>query len=69
MKLIIDIQDEDPAFAIRVLNNLTFSKKAEPMSETASGLWDELQEAAEEVRLHREGKIKLKTAQELLNEL
>lgn len=28
-----------------------------------------LQEAAEQVRLHKQGKIKLKTAQELINEL
>jgi hypothetical protein len=32
-------------------------------------LWDNLKEAAEQVRLHKQGKIKLKTAQELLNEL
>jgi hypothetical protein len=32
-------------------------------------LWDDLKEAAEQVRLHKQGKIKLKTAQELLNEL
>jgi hypothetical protein len=28
-----------------------------------------LKEAAEEVRLHKQGKLKLKTAQQLLNEL
>jgi len=30
---------------------------------------EDLNDAAEQVRLHKQGKIKLKTAQELLNEL
>ena len=32
-------------------------------------LWGDLKEAAGKVKLHKDGKIKLKTAQELLNEL
>jgi hypothetical protein len=44
-------------------------KKAKPMSIAAVALWDELKEAAEQVRLHKQGKLKLKTAQELLNQL
>lgn len=32
-------------------------------------LWDDLKEAANEVKLHKQGKVKLKTAQDLLNEL
>jgi len=39
------------------------------MTMDAAGLWDDLKEAAEQVRLHKEGKVKLKTAQEILNEL
>ena len=39
------------------------------MTDAAVNLWDDLKEAAEEVRLHKQGKIKLKTAQDLLNEL
>lgn len=39
------------------------------MSMAAAELWDELKEAAEEVRLHKQGKVKLKTAQDLLDEL
>jgi len=40
-------------------------------STTASGveLWEDLKNAAQEVRFHKQGKLKLKTAQELLNEL
>ena len=32
-------------------------------------LMEDLKDAAEQVRLHKQGKIKLKTAQELLSEL
>jgi len=32
-------------------------------------LFEDLKEAANDIRLHKEGKIKLKTARELLDEL
>jgi hypothetical protein len=69
MKVLIDIPDTEAAFGIKVLKNLSFVKKAKPMSIAAVALWDELKEAAEQVRLHKQGKLKLKTAQELLNQL
>jgi len=69
MKIIVEIPDNEPAFGMKVLKNLAFIKKAKPMSVAAAELWDELQEAAEEVRLHKQGKLKLKTAQEILDEL
>ncbi len=39
------------------------------MSPETISLWEDLKEAANEVQLHKQGKIKLKTAQDLLNEL
>jgi hypothetical protein len=69
MKIVIDIPDNEAKFGMKVLKSLSFVKKAKPMTDTAVGLWDDLTEAAEEVRLHKQGKLKLKTAQELLNEL
>jgi hypothetical protein len=54
---------------MEVLKSLSFVKKTTPLSTSASRLWGDLQEAAKDVRLHKKGKIKLKTAQELLNEL
>lgn len=39
------------------------------MNEATVYLWEDLNEAANEVRLHKQGKLKLKTAQDLLNEL
>lgn len=69
MKVLIDIPDNEATFGMKVLKSLSFVKKAKPMTNAAVDLWDDLKEAAEQVRLHKQGKIKLKTAQELLNEL
>lgn len=67
MKILVDIPDSKVSFGMEVLKSLSFIKEAIPFS--ASQLHDHLKEAAEEVRLHKEGKIKLNTAQEVLNEL
>jgi hypothetical protein len=69
MKVLIDIPDEDATFGMKVLKSLSFVRKATPMSKTAIDMWNDLREAADQVRQHKKGKIKLKTAQELLNEL
>ena len=69
MKVLIDIPDNEATFGIKVLRSLSFVKKAKPMCVDTAGLWEDLKEAAEQVRLHKQGKLKLKTAQELLNEL
>ncbi len=69
MKVVLDIPDNEATFAMRVLKSLSFVKNAKPMSVSAVDLWDDLKEAAEQVRLHKQGKIKLKTAQQLLDEL
>ena len=69
MKILVDIPDKQAAFGMEVLRSLAFVKKAKPMSLANVQLWEDLKEAANEVKLHRQGKIKLKTAQELLNEL
>ena len=69
MKVFVEISDSDLNFGMKVLNSLSFVKKAKPMSNSAAILWDELKEAAEQVRLHKKGALKLKTAQELLHEL
>ena len=69
MKVLADIPDNEITFAMKVLKSLSFVKKAKPMTSVAVELWDDLKGAAEEVRLHKQGKLKLKTAQELLDEL
>lgn len=69
MKIIVEIPEDELGFGLKVLKSLGFVKKVSPMSKAASELWDSLVDAAEDVRLHKQGKIKLKTAQELLDEL
>ncbi|HET7361139.1 MAG TPA: hypothetical protein VFI78_04320 [Salinimicrobium sp.] len=69
MKVLIDIPEKEFGFAMKVLKSLSFVKKAKPMDRATIQLWDHLNEAAEQVRMHKKGEIKLKTAQELLNEL
>ena len=69
MNLHIKIPDKDAAFGIKVLKSLSFIEEVNPLSTDAIELWKELSEAAEEVKLHKQGKIKLPTAEELLNEL
>ena len=69
MKVVIDIADKDIDFGMKVLQSLSFIKKAKPFSKAGETLYADLKAAAKEVRLHKQEKIKLKTAQELLNEL
>jgi hypothetical protein len=69
MKVLVDISDNEAVFAMKVLKSLSFVKKAKAISSTNASLLKDLNEAAEEVRLHKMGKIKLKSANDLLNEL
>lgn len=69
MKVLVDIPDHEATFSMKVLKSLSFVKNVKPMSLATVDLWDDLKEAAEQLRQHKQGKIKLKTAQELINEL
>ncbi|MEX8547576.1 MAG: hypothetical protein V5804_08250 [Mucilaginibacter sp.] len=69
MKVLVEIPDNEASFGMKVLQSLSFVKRAKPMSAAKVALWEDLKAAADEVRLHKQGKIKLKTAQELLDEL
>lgn len=69
MKILLDIPDNEASFGMKVLKSLSFVRKAKPMTDASVALWNDLKDAASEVRLHKQGKLKLKTAQDLLNEL
>ena len=69
MKIVLEIPDKDANFSLKVLKSLYFVKNAKPLSKSSTQLWEDLENAAEQVRLHKQKKIKLKTAQELLDEL
>lgn len=69
MQVLVEIPDDKAVFGLEVLRNLAFVKKAKSMILENSSHWKDLQEASNEVKLHKLGKIKLKTAKELLDEL
>ena len=69
MKVLVDIRNEAKVpFILEFLSSQSYIK-VKPMSEPAASLMQDLKEAMNEVKLHRQGKIKLKTAEQLLNEL
>jgi hypothetical protein len=68
MKVILDIKDNKADFVMELLNSLSFVK-SEPISSTKAQFIKELKGSMKEVTLAKQGKIKLKSAQQLLDEL
>lgn len=71
MKLLLDIPDNRSAFVLELLKNLSFVKTKKVTEENLRSddeFFDGLRDAIEEVKLAREGKIKLQSLDELLNE-
>jgi len=68
MKVLLDIQDNKADFVMELLKNLSFVK-AETISPGKAQFIKELKSSVEEVELAKQGKIKLKSAEELFNEL
>jgi hypothetical protein len=69
MKILVDIKDTQANFAMEVLKSLSFVKTAKPFSNDSIALLNDLNEATSDVKLHKKGELKLKTAQDLINEL
>lgn len=69
MKILVEIPDKQAPFGMAVLRSLSFVRKASPISTKVLKLWDNLNESAEEIRLHKQGKIQLKSVQDLIDEL
>jgi hypothetical protein len=68
MKVLLDVKDNKAEFVMELLQSLSFVK-AEPISASKARFLKELKQSIDEVNLAKQGKIKLKTAEELLNEL
>ena len=68
MKVVVEIKDSKVDFVLELLKNLSFVKVKKISPEKAI-LMEEIKQAVSEVNLARQGKVKLKTAQQLLNEL
>ncbi len=68
MKVILDIPDNRAASLLEVLKSISFLK-IETISPAKAIFLKELKSSVEEVVLAKQGKIKLKSADQLLNEL
>lgn len=67
-RIVIDIPDNKINFFMELLNNLGF-KKVERLSKKQKEFVDDLKNSLNEVELHRQGKVKLQSAKDFLNEL
>ncbi|MFN3997455.1 hypothetical protein [Algoriphagus sp.] len=68
MKLLVEVPDEKAKSFLEMLNKLSYVK-TEKLNPKDEEFYEGLKEAVEEVNLAKQGKIKLKSAKELLNEL
>jgi len=69
MKVLVDIQNEAKVpFVLEFLDSQSYIK-TKPLTDAGAKLMKDLKEAMNEVKQHRQGKLKLKTAEQLLNEL
>lgn len=68
MKVLLDIKDEKASFMMEVLKNFK-DVKAKPISSYKADILEGINEAVEEVKQIKQGKIKGISAKDLLNEL
>jgi NRPS condensation-like uncharacterized protein len=68
MKVLVDIRDNKAAFVMELLSNFSFVK-TKPITNEKALLIEEIKEAVENVKLAKQGKLKAKPLNELLNEL
>lgn len=68
MKVLLDIKDNKAEFVMELLNNFSFVK-SKPLSPKKAAAIENFTEALQQVSDHKAGKIKLKSAKELLDEL
>jgi hypothetical protein len=68
MKVLLDIKDNKADFVMELLESFSFVK-TQTISPAKAKFLNEFKQSVEEVILAKQGKIKLKTAEQLLNEL
>ena len=69
MKILLDIKDSKVSFFMEVLKNFSFVNNATAISTTKANLMQDIKESIEELRLAKEGKIEVRNAEDLINEL
>lgn len=67
-RVVIDIPDSKINFFLELVKNLGF-KKVRRLSDEQKVFVDNLKHSLEQVKQHRDGKIKLQSADDILNEL
>lgn len=60
MKVLLDIKDSKADFIMELPNGFSAYVKAKPISASKSSLFEDLTDAAADVRLHKQGKAKIK---------
>ena len=68
MKLLLEINDSQAAFFMEMLKNFSFVKTTQ-LTEAKADLLKDLKDSVDEIRLAKQGKIKLQSAKDLLDEL
>ena len=68
MKVLLDIKDSKGEFVMELLESLAFVK-AEAISTSKARFLKEFKQAVDEVNLAKLGKVKLKSADQLIDEL
>ncbi len=68
MQLLLDIKDSKAGFVLELLKNFSFVK-AEKLTPAKAEFLRDLKGAVEEVTLAKQGKIKLQSAKDFLDEL
>ncbi|MAE85739.1 MAG: hypothetical protein CMB80_23585 [Flammeovirgaceae bacterium] len=68
MKVLLDIKDDKFDFVMELLANLKYVK-AETITPEKAELFSEIKEAVDNLNQAKKGKLKLKSAKELLDEL
>ncbi|GAA0542542.1 hypothetical protein [Chitinophaga japonensis] len=66
MKILVEVKESKAGFLLELLKSLPFVRKAQQVKPRAA---DGLREGLKEVKLHREGKLKLKNAREVFEDL
>lgn len=67
-RVILDIPDSKIDFFMELAKSLVF-KNVQRLSKEKKEIVDDLKQAFSEVELHRQGKIRLQSAKDFLNEL
>ncbi len=68
MKVLLDIKDSKALYLLEVLKGLSYVKTT-PISNEKALLMEEIKEAVDNLKLVKVGKLKARSAKELLNEL